>query len=78
MIRVRVRLYGDLRERIDASCPEAPLSLPEGSTVEALNKSLGIPGEDVVVTLVNGVAMSQGTVLRDGDRVDVFPPLAGG
>lgn len=78
MIRVRVRLYGDLRERLDAACPEAPLILPEGSTLETLNESLGIPGEEVVVTLVNGVAVSQGTVLRDGDRVDVFPPLAGG
>jgi len=78
VIQVCVRLYGELKERLDAAGPKGTLSLPEGSTLEALNESLGIPNEDVVVTLVNGVAVSQGTVLRDGDRVDVFPPLAGG
>lgn len=78
MISVRVRLYGELRERLDAAGPDGTLSLPEGSTLETLNESLGIPIEDVVVTLVNGVAVSRGAVLRDGDRVDVFPPLAGG
>jgi molybdopterin converting factor small subunit len=78
LVSVRVRLYGELRERLDAVAPDGTLSLPEGSTLETLNGSLGIPIEDVVVTLVNGVAVSQGTVLRDGDRVDVFPPLAGG
>jgi molybdopterin converting factor small subunit len=78
LIRVNVRLYGELRERLDAASSGEPVSLPEGSTLETLNESLGIPTEDVVVTLVNGVAVSQGTVLREGDRVDVFPPLAGG
>jgi len=78
LIRVNVRLYGELRERLDAASSGETVSLPEGSTLETLNESLGIPTEDVVVTLVNGVVVSQGTVLREGDRVDVFPPLAGG
>jgi len=78
VLHVHIRLYGELRERQDAAASGEPVSLPEGSTLETLNERLGIPIEDVVVTLVNGVAVSHGTALRDGDRVDLFPPLAGG
>ncbi len=78
MIRVYVRLYGELRELLDARGSEVLMSLPDGSTLEKLNEDLGISIKDVVVMLVNGVAVSGGTILQEGDRVDVFPPLSGG
>ena len=78
MIRVYVRLYGELRELLDTRGSKGLMSLPDGSTLETLNENLGISIKDVVVMLVNGVAVSGGTILQEGDRVDVFPPLSGG
>jgi molybdopterin converting factor small subunit len=78
LIQVYVRLHGDLRELLDTGGSRALMSLPDGSSLEMLNEKLGVPFKDVVVTLVNGVAMSTSAVLQDGDRVDVFTPLSGG
>jgi molybdopterin converting factor small subunit len=78
LIRVYVRLHGELREYLDTRGSKGLISLPDGSTLETLTESLGISIKDVVVTLVNGVAVSGRTILQEGDRVDVFPPLSGG
>jgi molybdopterin converting factor small subunit len=78
LIRVYVRLYGELRELIDFGDSEGLISLPYGSTLETLNENLDISMEEVVVMLVNGVAVSEEAVLQEGDRVDIFPPLSGG
>ena len=78
MIQVHVRLHGDLRELLDTGGSKALMSLPDGITLETLNERLGVPVKDVVVTLVNGVAMSTSAVLQDGDRFDIFTPLSGG
>jgi molybdopterin converting factor small subunit len=48
-------------------------------TAEALVRTLGIPDDLPRMVLVNGLdADPEGTPLRDGDVVTVFPPLAGG
>ena len=78
MIQVHVRLHGDLREFLKTRGSMALMDLPEGSTLETLNEILGIPIKDIVVTLVNGVAVGSSAVLQYGDRVDIFTPLSGG
>jgi molybdopterin converting factor small subunit len=48
-------------------------------TAAQLVRSLGIPDDLPRMILVNGLdAVLEGTLLRDGDVVSVFPPLAGG
>ena len=74
-MRVEVRLHGELKELLDT---QGSMSLPDGSTLETLNDILGLSFKDIVVMLVNGVAVSGGTSLREGDRVDIFTPLSGG
>lgn len=78
MIRVYVQLYGELSDLFDTRGSTGLISLQNGSTLEALTESLRISIKDVVVMLVNGVAVSMETILQEGDRVDVFPPLSGG
>jgi len=81
MIEVEVRLYATLRRY----CPElkagAPLALnlEKGTTVRRLlEDKLGIPTEVVKAVFVNGVAQGPDHVLAKGDRVGIFPPVAGG
>lgn len=58
-----------------------PRSLPGSSTVTALLGELGFAGQPVLVEL-NGAALFprdfDGTVLRDGDAVEVIRIVAGG
>ena len=55
---------------------EQILSLPEGSTaVEAL-KVLAIGPDDDVMILINGKPSNEMTVLSDGDRFTIMPPVS--
>ncbi|MFA5844845.1 MAG: MoaD/ThiS family protein [Coriobacteriia bacterium] len=54
-----------------------PFELAEGTTVADVAASLALPDEPRVV-FVNGRHAEETTVLRDGDRLAVFPPVAGG
>lgn len=56
----------------------ASVELPERATVAGLIERLGIPPELSRIVLVNGHDVEDDAVLRAGDIVDVFPPLAGG
>ena len=51
--------------------------LPEGTTVGAVIESLGLPDEPRVL-FVNGRHADEDTVLAEGDRLAIFPPVAGG
>jgi len=80
MVEVEVRFYASLRRYR----PGVPLDgservlLPPGSTVRELLAGLGIPAEEVHTTFVNRRVMAPEALLQAGDRVDLFPAIAGG
>lgn len=80
MIEVTFRLYASLRKYR----PHVPLDgserilLPEGSTVLDLMAGLDLPQEEVQTVFVNRRVMHREAVLQAGDRVDLFPAIAGG
>jgi sulfur carrier protein ThiS len=80
MIEIDLRLYATLRRHR----PEAPLEggetvlLPEGSTVLDLIAGLGIPAQEVQTAFVNRKVRAMEQRLQAGDRVDLFPAIAGG
>ena len=80
---MEVRLYGALR-RYRPAAPTGALptsftiTLPPGGTVDSLAAALGIPVGLASAAAVNDVAVESVTPLRDGDRVSLFPPSAGG
>ncbi|MGC8874739.1 MAG: MoaD/ThiS family protein [Chloroflexia bacterium] len=80
MIEIEVRVYASLRRYR----PDAPLDagervlLPEGSTVVQLVQGMGIPLDEVQTVFVNRRARAMETPLEAGDRVDLFPAVAGG
>lgn len=80
MIEVEVRLYGHLGEFKPGLKPgEAiPVTLPVGSPVSKLFEALALPAETVRVVFVNGIICEPDHVLQAGDRVGIFPPIAGG
>lgn len=52
--------------------------LEPGAPVAELLGRLGVPRDVVKLVFVNGVHATEQTVLQEGDRVGVFPPVAGG
>ena len=79
-MKIDVQLFASLGRYAPSGDGTAPreVSLEEGATVGSLLERLGIPPEVVKLVFVNGVHATGGTALHDGDRVGVFPPVAGG
>ncbi len=57
---------------------EGAMEVPEGSTIRGLLQSLHVPIDSVKLIFLNGVHAGGDEVLKEGDRVGVFPPVAGG
>jgi sulfur carrier protein len=58
-----------------------PMELAEGVTVEDLLAKLGVRRDYTAVAVNRQIAPRSGyatTVLRDGDRVEIVHPMAGG
>lgn len=54
------------------------LDVPSGSTVADVLGRFELPPRRRIIVGLNGAAAAQETVLRDGDRLDLVTPMAGG
>ena len=79
-MRVHVRPYAILRQYLadPRSRTGTEMDLVEGSTVADAVQRLGVPPEKVMVSFVNGAQSSPAQVLREGDRLELLPPISGG
>lgn len=80
MIAVEVRLYATLRKYAPGLKIGEPLrlSLAAGSRLADLLARLGVPDEELKTAFVNSRRQEGDYLLQDGDRVALFPPVAGG
>ncbi|HMK66739.1 MAG TPA: MoaD/ThiS family protein [Thermodesulfobacteriota bacterium] len=54
------------------------MEVDEGTTIKSLLEALHIPLELPKIIFLNGIHADLTTVLQNGDRLGLFPPLAGG
>ena len=50
----------------------------DGITVRELLEDLKIPADEVKIVFLNGIHAKGDEILQEGDRLGVFPPVAGG
>ncbi len=79
-MQVEVRLFATLRRYLPSlkAGEGYTLNLPEGATVADALAALGVPVDDSQQAFVDGQAVGWDHVLKEGDSVRVFPPMAGG
>ena len=77
-MRIQLRLFANIRKYHPTGNEEDELEAPDRITVGQYARQLGIPEKYVKIIFVNGLKTDQTAVLREGDRVGIFPPLAGG
>ena len=76
---IELRVYTGLEKYTGTRYGELiKLELAEGTTIRDVIKQYNIPEQEVFSSLVNGLHKSLDTVLKDGDRVALFPPVGGG
>jgi len=74
-MKVELNLYASLARFVPRT---GPLEVGEDTTILGLLRRLDVPLDKVKIIFLNGIHASGGETLREGDRVGVFPPVAGG
>jgi molybdopterin synthase catalytic subunit len=76
-VKVRVRLFAALRERVQSGSVE--LELPDGAVVGDVWSELGLGDEPAgLLYALNRVYAERSVSLASGDEVAVIPPVSGG
>lgn len=79
-MRVQMMLYASLAhllpdDRVGNSCV---IETGNGSTIGDLMNMMKVPRDQTKVIFLNGRHANEDQVVQEGDRVAVFPPVAGG
>ncbi len=79
-MHVAVRLFGNLGHYLPEGGNRFSFtkSLDDGTTVQEMMGSLGLPKELPIIVVVNGRRVEADWVLTDGDEVNVLRPSGGG
>ncbi len=79
-MKIEIRTFATLAvySRHPGIDKDSGLEITNGSTVKMLIEILGIPEDHIKLIFVNGRHNKIDTVLSEGDRVGLFPPVGGG
>ena len=73
---IEIKLYATLLPYAPANASCYPIE--SGTSIEKLIEKLQIPRDQVKLVFSNGIKCDPGTLIQDGDRIGVFPPVGGG
>jgi molybdopterin converting factor small subunit len=79
-MQVKLSLYASLGRYLPdkSDSNSCVMEIEKGTTIRDLLDQLNVPLELPKLLLLNGIHAQSETVLKDGDRVGAFPPVAGG
>lgn len=80
-MKIELKLYASLaRFMPDEKGGSAAkvMEVREGTTISDLLEAFKVPADAVKLVFLNGIHAEGDQVLNEGDRVGVFPPVAGG
>jgi sulfur-carrier protein len=75
-LKIEIHLFASLRPFAPPDASGYPVEA--GTTIENLIDALNIPKNQILLIFVNGVKCGLQTVIKDGDRIGIFPPVGGG
>lgn len=79
-MKIELRLYASLA----AFMPEQTrghaltIEVSDGTSIQDLLQQLKVPKKQIKVIFLNGIHANGGDILKEGDRVGIFPAVAGG
>ena len=79
-MKVEVNLYATLKQYMknEILSKSSAIDLEDGLCVKDIIQKLQIPADLVKLIFINGVHAKRDTILKDGDRLGLFPPVGGG
>ncbi len=78
-MEIEIRVFATFREYLpEGSQASFRRSLMQETTVDRIADSINLPQDTPKIFIVNGNVVAGEYVVRDGDVVSIFPPVAGG
>jgi len=79
-VKIEVRVFATLRRYLpELGIGEAKvMDVPDGTTLDEIRVTLGLPAEEVKVIMVNHLQADPEDLAADGDRITYIPAVAGG
>ena len=74
-MQLTVKLFAYFR---DNRFKQQQMDFAAGTTVEEIIRSLGVPLDEVGVTMINSRHCELAQVPKEGDQVAIFPAIGGG
>lgn len=78
--KIEVRLFAYLRDQHPEAKKDGVLVIPLDGPINVgtLISKLNLPAKEISLVMVNGKHQREDYVLKDGDRVGIFPMIGGG
>ena len=79
-MRIEVNLYATLKKYMknETGGKSSVIDVEDGACVKDMIQKLKVPADSVKLIFINGVHAKRDTILKDGDRLGLFPPVGGG
>ncbi len=79
-MRIEVNLYATLKKYMknETEGKSSVIDVENGVCVKDVIQKLKIPADSVKLIFINGVHAKRDTILKDGARLGLFPPVGGG
>ena len=79
-MKIEVNLYATLKKYMknETGGKSSVIALEDGICVKDVIQKLKVPADSVKLIFINGVHAKRDTILKDGDRLGLFPPVGGG
>ena len=77
---IEVKLFATLRDYLPkgSSRFSCKMEVDDHTRIKDILSKLKIPEEIPKIILINGIHGKKDQILRDGDVISIFPPVAGG
>ena len=76
MINIELNLFANLSQYLPEN--KQSYQVNENTNIEKVIQELGIPDDMVKLIFINGKRVEKTHLLKQGDRLGVFPPVGGG
>ena len=79
-MKIILNLYASFRSRMpeEALRNSGEIDVDEGATVGQILAKVNIAAEDAKIIFRNGIHAHLEDTLKEGDKLAIFPPIAGG
>ena len=78
-MKIELRLFASLSVYMpETDSADAVIDIKQGISIRELLEQFNVPADSVKIIFVNGVHAERDEILKEGDRVGIFPPVAGG